>query len=225
MNRKSFLWALIGLFAIIGVAGVISCQVVGPPPILNYYEYMIRGDALYDGDVLDKRLTMDEVEDRVRQYLRDLNDPNLEVKEIIEFTARFYVIFSEKDTEINAFVGMIDPYTGRMYSGHHPDRWWNTKYVGSSYKVARGATTPLDWPSGPMTITEEQAWNMAQSSIDELEGEGVAQAGVVETFYGYYTIPILLQGDLVYLVTINGYTGGICYEACHGRVIDRVEFK
>jgi hypothetical protein len=76
-----------------------------------------------------------------------------------------------------------------------------------------------------MTITEEQAWNMAQSSIDELEGEGVAQAGVVETFYGYYTIPILLQGDLVYLVTINGYTGGICYEACHGHVIDRVEFK
>lgn len=222
MNRKGFLWALIGLFAIIGVVGVISCQAEGPPPILDYYEYMLKGEEPRS-DVLDIRLTMDEAEDRVRQYLRNLNDPNLEVKEIIEFTNKFYVIFSEKDTGINAFVGMIDTYTGRMYAGHHPDRWWNTKYLGPSYKLARGATTPLDWPSGPMTITEEQVWNVAQSSIDEnMPGR---EAGVVETFYGYYTIPILWEEEVVGLVTINGYTGGICYEACHGLLIDRVEFN
>ncbi len=170
MNRKNSLWALIGLFAIIGVAGVISCQVEGPPPILNYYEYMLRGDAPYEGYVLDKHLTMDQVEDRVERYLGELNDPNLEVKEIIEFTARFYVVFSEKDTEINAFVGMIDPYTGRMYAGHRPDMWWNTKYIGSSYKVAMDVTTPLDWPSGPMTITKEQAWNTLHETRDVMGG-------------------------------------------------------
>ncbi len=169
-KRKGFLSALIGLFTIIGVAGVLSCQAEGPPPILDYYEYMLEGKAPYEGYALDKRLTIDQVEDRVRQYLRDLNDPNLEVKEIIEFTARFYVVFSEKDTEINAFVGMIDIYTGRMYAGHHPDKWWNTKYRGSSYKVARGDTAPLDWPSGPMTITKEQAWNTLHETRDVMGG-------------------------------------------------------
>lgn len=222
-KRKGYLATLIGLFIMIGLVGVTGCASAGPPQTLSYDGYVSIGSEVYEGHVMDQRLTMDQVEERVKDYLRDLDDSNIQVEEIIEFANRFYVRFSEKDSGINAFAALVNPYTGRMYAWHHADKYWNTKYKGESYRLSRDGGEPTDWPSGPMTITEEQAWSSAQRAILEYIPDG--EVGSVEPFYGYYTIPILQQGNVVGLVNINGYTGAVCYESCHGSVLDRVELR
>jgi hypothetical protein len=164
------------------------------------------------------------VEELVNDYLLNLNDPNLQAEEIIEFANDFYIRFSEKDTGINAFAALVDPYTGRMYAGHHADRYWNTKYRGEAYQTSRGGGSKSeDWPSGPMTITQDQALSNVQSAIHNYIAGG--EVGIAEPFFGYYTIPLLQQGNVVGLVNVNGYTGGLCYEACHGSLISRMELR
>ena len=224
-KRKGYLSVLIGLFIMIVLVGVTGCTSTGAPQTLSYSEYMSSGEEVYEGHALDQRLTIEQVEERVKDYLRDLNDSNIQVEEIIEFDNRFYVRFSEKDTGINAFAALVDPYTGRMYAGHQPDKYWNTRYKGESYRISRYGGEPIDWPSGPVAVTEEQAWSIAQRAILGSGSIPGGEVGIVQPFYGYYTIPILRQGDVVGLVNINGYTGTVCYESCHGSVVDRVELR
>lgn len=227
-KRKGYLSALIGLFIIIGLVSVTGCtSAEQPPKIFSYHEYLSSARVVYEGHVVGQRMTIDQVEEMVKDYLRDLNDSNIQVEEIIEFANDFYVRFSEKDTGINAFAALVNPYTGRMYAGHHADKYWNTKYKGESYRVSRSEREVIDWPSGPMTITEEQAWSSAQRSILGTGSGSIpdGELGSVESFYGYYTISILRQGNVVGLVNVNGYTGAVCYEACHGSLIDRVELR
>jgi hypothetical protein len=194
------------------------------PKTLSYSGYIIAGmGELYQGQLLEQRMTIDQVEELVNDYLSNLNDPNLQAEEIIEFAYNFYVRFSEKDTDINAFAALVDPYTGRMYAGHRPDKYWNTKYRGESYRDSRSMPATMDWPSGPMTITKEQAQNYAQSRIIEYVGNG--EAGSAEQFYGYYAVPVLQQGNMVGLVSINGYTGAACYINCHGSLNNRMELR
>jgi hypothetical protein len=76
-----------------------------------------------------------------------------------------------------------------------------------------------------MTITEGQALINAEEVLLESGAIEDGEVGSAQLFYGYYTIPILRQGDVVGLVNINGYTGAVCYESCHGSVLDRVELR
>ena len=195
------------------------------PKALSYSGYIIAGlGELYRGQLLEQRMTIDQVEELVNDYLHNLNDPNLQAEEIIEFANDFYVRFSEKDTDINAFAALVNPYTGMMYAGHHADKYWNTKYKGESYRTSRGGGSEfIDWPSGPMTITQEEAQSYVQSVIHKYIVDG--EVGSAQTFYGYYTIPLLQQGNVVGLVNINGYTGSACYEACHVSFIERKELR
>ena len=224
-KRKGYLSVLVGLFITIVLVGLTGCASAGAPQALSYSGYISIGNAVYEGHTMDQRLTIEQVEERVKDYLRDLNDSNIQVEEIIEFDNRFYVRFSEKDTGINAFAALVNPYSGRMYAWHHADKFWNTKYKGESYRLSTGEPQPIDWPSGPMTITEGQALSNAEEVILGSGAVEDGEVGSVQSFYGYYTIPILRQGDVVGLVNINGYTGAVCYESCHGSVVDRVELR
>ncbi len=219
MNKKRGYLALFGLLTILGLAAVAGCT-SGESTNIRSYGYMPAGEVAYEGHVLGQRITIDQVEELVKNYLRD--NSNLRAEEIIEFANDFYVRFSEKDTGINAFVALVHPYNGRLYPGHHPDKYWNTEYRDEAVDVTSNRVTS-DMGSSPMTVTEEQAWNDAQRFIERHLPDG--QAGAVERFYGYYIIPVLMFEDVIGLVSINGYTGEVCYEACHGSLIERVDLR
>ncbi len=219
MNKKRGYLALFGLLTILGLAAVAGCT-SGESTNIRSYGYMPAGEVAYEGHVLGQRITLDQVEELVKDYLRD--NSNLRAEEIIEFANDFYVRFSEKDTGINAFVALVHPYNGRLYPGHHPDKYWNTEYRDEAVDVTSNRVTS-DMGSSPMAVTEEQAWNDAQRFIERHLPDG--HAGEVERFYGYYIIPVLMFEDVIGLLSINGYTGEVCYEACHGSLIDRVELR
>ncbi|HID16911.1 TPA: hypothetical protein EYP26_01305 [Candidatus Bathyarchaeota archaeon] len=65
------------------------------------------------------------------QFLSSLNDPNLAVKEIMEFENNFYVIYHEENNGMGAFEMLIwktGPNAGRMTPEPGPNMMWNAKY-------------------------------------------------------------------------------------------------
>ena len=61
-------------------------------------------------------------------YLASLNNPNLGVKEIEEYSLNYYVQYYEKSTGIGAFEMIINPHTGTITPEIGPNKMWNTKY-------------------------------------------------------------------------------------------------
>ncbi|MGB6679795.1 MAG: hypothetical protein WBF08_00545, partial [Candidatus Bathyarchaeia archaeon] len=52
-------------------------------------------------------LTIDQAEYLAKQYLGSVNNPDLAIKEIMEFEYNFYIIYFEKTTGIGAFEMLI----------------------------------------------------------------------------------------------------------------------
>lgn len=165
-----------------------------------------------------QRISMERAIEIVENYLRARSDPDLEAKEIMEFSYNFYVEFSEKSTGIHAFEALIDPYTGDMYPEPGPNMMWNTKY---------GMMSGMMWstpsPSTLMTVTEEEAVKYAQEFLNNyLPG---AKANEAERFYGYYTLHVVKDEQIYGMLSVNGYTGQVWYHFWHGQFIAMKEFE
>ena len=57
-------------------------------------------------------ITIDNAVTIAQRYLASLNNPDLAIDEVEEYTQNFYVLFYEKSTGIGAFEMLIDKYTG-----------------------------------------------------------------------------------------------------------------
>ena len=74
-----------------------------------------------------------------------------------------------------------------------------------------------------MPVTTEQAKSLAQRFLDtQLPGIMVADA---DTFYGYYTLHTLRNGQVEGMLSVNGYTGAVWYHTWHGTFISMKEFR
>lgn len=163
-------------------------------------------------------LTMDEAIERAEQYVAAYGDPDLALAEIMEFSNHFYVEVEEKDTGIHAFELLVDRYTGAVYPEPGPNMMWNTKYghMGGWRGMMGG------WWGGPseaeMPITPEPALEYAQRYLDRYM-PGTTVADEADAFYGYYTIHVLQDDEIVGMLSVNGYTGQVWYHTWHGEFI------
>ena len=215
----------IGLSTLLLVAGAIvasGCTSAEPVlmPSVPYYiptsgETETGGMYRSDG----KRITIGHAIEIVEGYLRQRNDPNLEIKEILEFENYFYVETLEKDTGIRLFTALINPYNGFLSPQPHPDEVWNTRYK-TTLEMMWGSPSPS---IAPMTITEREAKEYARALITSTLSE--ADVGEALPFYGYYTVRVILDGKIHGLVNVNGYTGQSCYQYCHGQFVDVKELN
>jgi hypothetical protein len=158
------------------------------------------------------RLTLDKANSIAQDYIQKRNDPNLQIKEFMEFQYNFYAEVFEKNSGIGAFEALIDPYTGDMYPEPGPNMMWNTKY---------GTMSGMVWgvnAAGPMTVTEDQAKKAAQDFLNGyLPGVTTEEP---DRFYGYYTLHILKDGKMYGMLSVNGYTGQVWFHSWHGPFID-----
>lgn len=180
-----------------------------------------------DGSIL----SMETIESLVGDYLRSRGDDNLEIAEIMQFEQNFYVQIREKDTGINAFELLVDPVTGALGYEPGPNMMWNTKYgmmggrggmMGGHGGMMGGRGMFEDYtgtdPATEMTITLEEAIDLAQAYLeDEQPGMNVADEG--DIFYGYYTIHTMNEGEVVGMLSVNGYSGDVWYHSWHGAFI------
>jgi hypothetical protein len=164
-------------------------------------------------------ITIENAVTIAQQYLTQLNNPDLAVREVEEYTQNFYVQVYEKSTGIGAFELLIDKYTGSIYPEQGPNMTWNTKYGMHSGMMGWFTGNP----TAPMTVTAEQAENFAQRYLDAyISGTAVGEA---EAFYGYYHMMVRSAGEGYGMLSVNGYTGQVWYHNWHGTFIRELEIS
>jgi len=161
-------------------------------------------------------LTIDQAMQVAEAYAAQLGD-GLEVTEVMEFDNHFYAEIHETESGIGATEILIDPATASVHPEPGPNMMWNTKYgmMGGGRGMMNGY---LGSPTAEMTITPEKAIELAQQSLDEAN-TGLTAADDAETFYGYYTIHTMKDGEIAGMLGVNGYTGEVWVHTWHGTFV------
>ena len=215
---------LLVVFLVVGGAGFLFAQhMMGPGMGMmgGPWDYILPGDV--------KSLTIDEVAEVVERYLDAWGNPDLELEEIMEFSNHFYAEVEEESTGVHAFELLINKYTGDIFPEPGPNMMWNTKYghmnggmmgFGMMWGGWRGQSRRYEQQveGGKMRITPEKAVRNAQRFLDS-SLPGVKAASEVDTFYGYYTIHTLENGEIYGMLGVNGYSGRVWYHTWHAKFI------
>jgi hypothetical protein len=162
-------------------------------------------------------LTIDQALQTAQTYVASLNNPDLKVTQVEEYTANFYVEVGEKSTSVGAFQLLINKVNGVVTPEMGPNMMWNTKYTfGAGYcNWFRGTTT-----TATPTVTVDQAKANAQQYLTAyLPGTTV---GDVTTFYGYYNVEVLNAGNAYGMLSVNSYTGQVWYHTWHGTFVQEL---
>ncbi len=138
----------------------------------------------------------------------------LAADEVIEFSNNYYASIREKATGIGAFEILIDRASGNVVREPGPDMMWNAKYS----RMRGGMMGNFGFTgSGPMTVTAQQAHDIAQRWLDA--NQSGTSAKTADPFYGYYTVDFQRDEELVGMLSVNGHTGQVWYHTWHGSFI------
>jgi len=191
-------------------------------------------------------LTIDQARAAAGKSIQTLDIAGLETGEVMIFDNNAYVIVNESETGLGAFELLVDPASQIAYLEYGPNMMWNLKYGGLNHQYMMGGngmmggmmggygnipfapgasagvqgwtiTTPLD-VSAEMTVTAEQATEYAQSYLDA--NYAGATVGHPMPFYGYYTLDFEKNGQIVGMLSVNGYNGQIFVHTWHGTFIE-----
>ena len=154
-----------------------------------------------------ERITIEEVEESLQEYIRYNRMTGIEVAEVMEFERNYYAQLQESDTEIGAVEVLINPYTGFVSAEPGPNMMWNTKY---------GHMRGWNWGSDQeMKVNEKEAVEKAQEYLDYYNTDFAADDHADE-FYGYYTLHVLDEEEIVGMLSVNGLDGSVWYHDWHG---------
>ena len=174
------------------------------------------------GGTYAAQLNITTAETIATNYLSAVNNPDLAVKEIEEYSQNFYVQYYEKSTGIGAFEMLIDKYTGAITPEMGPNMMWNTKYgmmsgggmMGGFYGGA---------PTATMQVSADQAKTGAQQFLNAYYPE--TTTGEIFAFYGYYHVMVHFNGNNYGMLSVNGYTGQVWYHNWHGTFLQEVDLS
>ena len=181
-------------------------------------------------------ITIDQAKTIAQDYIQSLGNPNLGIKEIMEFQYNFYIQVYEKDTGIGAFemliwkqappYGMIGGGMGMMYGRvvpgvmveePGPSMMWNRRYG----LVNGGMMGLINQETSMMRISKQQALEVAQVYLNgNFNGATVEQDAT--QFYGYYTMNFMINGKIAGMLSVNGYTGQVWVHTWHGAFIQQI---
>lgn len=169
-----------------------------------------------------QRITIDQAQHNLQNYLSQTGNSDLRLDEIMEFTNNYYAIVKEKSTGISAFELLVDPYSGAVYPEYGPNMMWNAKYgmmAGNGMMGARSGFSQGMMHGGTyqMSVSPNQARQTAQQWLDQNQPGSTTEAP--DTFYGYYTLHIMKGGNITGMLSVNGATGQVWYHTWHGSFI------
>jgi hypothetical protein len=130
-----------------------------------------------------------------------------------------------------------------VYPEHGPNMMWNLKYdwmnngvmTGmSGYGMMGGAygngmmggfdasyaqALVSTGVTADMSLTPEEAVEIANEYLAENQ-PGYQVAGEADRFYGYYTLHVLRDGDVIGMLSVNGFNGRVFPHTWHGEFIE-----
>ena len=186
-------------------------------------------------------LMINQAVEAVESYLRSRGNQDLELAEIMEFDNHFYAEVEEENSGIHAFELLINRYTGAIFPEPGPNMMWNTKYghmrggmmgggmmgrwtMGPFGWGRRGGWNQTDPVNNKLRVSPKKAQQAAQKFLDAYL-PGTQAADEVDTFYGYYTIHVLKDGEVYGMLGVNGYKGWVWYHEWHGGFIGMKEME
>ena len=176
-------------------------------------------------DLLDADpLTIEQAEQAVEDYITALGNDDLELAEVMIFDNHAYAEIVEKSTGIGAMEVLIDPATLNVYPEHGPNMMWNLIYGSMGGRM--GSMMGGYWnqnvdedASAEMTVSPEEAVANAQDYLDRnLAGATVEDHA--DPFYGYYTLHVLRDGEVIGMLSVNGFSGDVFLHTWHGDFIE-----
>lgn len=187
------------------------------------------------GNTAAQPLTIDQTKQAVENYLKDLNNADLTLTEIMIFDNNGYARITEKSTGIGAMELLVDPASLTVFPEYGPNMMWNLKYgmmgtnsmmggngmMGSRGMMGNTYTNNND-ASATMTVTAEQAGKIAQDYLDK-QFPGYTVSSEPDAFYGYYTLDTLKDGQPTGMLSINGFSGQVFLHTWHGTFIEMWE--
>jgi hypothetical protein len=166
-------------------------------------------------------LTLDQAVEIADAYITAWDAAvELELGEVMQFGNHFYAEAFEVETGRGAFEFLIDPFTGAVYGEPGPNTMWNLRYGTMGQGMGMWQSTADGGED--MTVSPDQAREYAQTYLDQV-WPGAQIDEEVEAFYGYYTLHILLDDQIVGMLSVNGYTGQVWLHHWHGQFIDMTE--
>lgn len=166
---------------------------------------------------VDEGFTFEVVEKQIENFFGSRED--LAIAEIMIFDNHAYVEIIETDTGIGAMELLVDPQTLNVYPEHGPNMMWNTKYG-----MHGGGMMGIRTEAGDMTVSPEEAMALAQAYLDRNSLDQSVDDHAAE-FYGYYTLHTLQDGEVVGMLSVNGYTGEVFLHTWHGTLLDMSEVE
>jgi hypothetical protein len=76
--------------------------------------------------------------------------------------------------------------------------------------------------SSELSVSPEEALEAAQRYLDQFS-PGVEVSDETTPFYGYYTIDLEKDGEIVGMLSVNGFTRQVFPHSWHGKFIEMVE--
>jgi hypothetical protein len=181
-------------------------------------------------------LTLEQAKGAVEKYLSGLNNQDLVLGEVMVFDNHAYAQILEESTGVGALEVLVDPVTLAVYPEYGPNMMWNLKYgmmagfggsgmMGSGmmggmmggFASPRGSAVPE--VSAEMPVAPEEAVESAQRYL-EAYFPGTQVEGSPDPLYGYYTLHILRDNEVVGMLSVNGYTGQVFPHTWHGDFLE-----
>jgi hypothetical protein len=196
---------------------------------------MMEGYAFNSGEPVEP-LTIDEVDEAVHEYLEGFQNDDLILGEIMIFDNHGYAQIIEESTGIGAMEVLIDPVTLAVIPEYGPNMMWNLKFghMGGSGNYGMGGMMSGDGMMGmdntnitseeakDMSVTEEEAVEVAQRYLDQYFS-GTQADEHADPFYGYYTIHILQDDEVIGMLSVNGFSGQVFLHTWHGEFVEMGE--
>jgi len=148
----------------------------------------------------------------VDDYLKNFNDANLALKEIIVYNNNSYARIADRVTGINAMELFVDTETSIVISEYGTNFHWNLGYpsipdsktIGYSGLVPPGPRT--DNIPNLLSISSQQAEVIAREYLQQYRINARLSSNV-DVFYGYYVMEYMKWGKVLGMISINGNTG------------------
>jgi hypothetical protein len=181
-------------------------------------------------------LSLEDSRTAVERYLTTLEDEDLAIGEIMIFDNHAYAQIIETSTGFGAFEVLVDPVTLGVSPEPGPTMMWNLKYStmgmmgGSGMMGFQGSDSMDDMMDdtaaqlGPdeLPVSLEEAVRIGQRYLDAyLPGTEVEEH--TDPFYGYYTLHVLRDGQVVGMLSVNGFSNAVILHTWHGDLLEIAE--